>query len=154
VNGLAIGVLVAVTLLAGCAKQIDAPQAPPPPLRTTTVGGDSLKLASCVMEQIDRVQGEGGTRYQLLTAPTARSATIRGMSRGPTGMSRTGVGRLPEDLGSSSQPVLELSFRQRDDANVVIESRAQFPGSVLEPRVWPIVERCAGTPLTLVPPLG
>jgi hypothetical protein len=152
VNGLALGVLVAITLLAGCAKQAGAPQATA--LRTTTVGGDPLKLASCVMEQIDTVQGEGGTRYQLLTAPAARSATIRGLSRGPTGMSRTGVGRLPEDIGSTSQPILELSFRQRDDANVVIESRAQFPGSMLEPRVWPIVERCAGAPLTLVPPLG
>lgn len=151
-NGLALGVLVAITLLAGCAKQASAPQATA--LRTTTVGGDSLKLASCVMEQIDTVQGEGGTRYQLLTAPAARSATILGVSRGGTGMSRTGVGRLPEDMGRTSEPVLELTFRQRSDANVVIESRAHFPGSILEPRVWPIVERCAGTPLTLVPPLG
>ena len=149
---LAIGALVAVTLLAGCAKQVDFRQASP--LRTTTVGGDALKLASCVMEQIDRVQGEGVTRYQLLTVPAARSATILGVSRMGTGLSRTGVGRLPEDLATTSEPVLEFIFRQRDDAKVGIESRARFSGSTLEPRVWPIVERCTGAPLTLVPPLG
>ncbi len=71
-----------------------------------------------------------------------------------TGATRTGVGRLPDDLATISEPVLEFTFRQREDAKVGIESRARFPGSTLEPRVWPIVERCAGAPLTLVPPLS
>jgi hypothetical protein len=51
------------------------------------------------------------------------------------------------------EPVFELAFIETADGTVTIESRNGYGGHLVEPRVWPLVERCAGTKLTLVPPL-
>src|SRR2546430_17144449 len=113
-----------------------------PPVRATTVAGNCLPLASCVMESIDKLQGEENVRYQFLNLAAVRSASILGVARLPGGLFYT----IPE-------PMLELTFKQSDEDKVSIEARSRFPGFTLELRAWPIVERCAGTKLTLVPPL-
>ncbi|MGH7320539.1 MAG: hypothetical protein ACRELA_13050 [Candidatus Rokuibacteriota bacterium] len=136
----AIAGLVCAVLLGGCMSVADFRQTRP--VRVTTVAGNYLPLASCVMSGVDKLQGEENVRYQFLNLPSAKSASILGVSRLPGGLFYT----VPE-------PVLELTFKQGDEGKVSIEARSRFPGATLEPRAWPIVERCAGTRLTLVPPL-
>ncbi len=128
------------SLLAGCATVSDLRQSPP--VRAGTIRGNYLALADCVMSDIERLRAEDGVRYRLLTVPAAKTASILGAMRVPAGLFYT----VPA-------AVLELSFKQDEANRVAIETRSRFPGSALEPGVWPLVERCAGTTLTLVPPL-
>jgi len=115
-----------------------------PPVRTGTVTGSYLTLADCVLTDVARPQEYEGVRYQLRNAPGGKSASIVGLVWLPGGLFYT----VPA-------PVLEVSFSQGDGDKVTMETRTRFPGPLweLEPRVWPIVERCAGTRVTLVPPL-
>jgi len=139
-RSLALLWLLCVSLLAGCVSVAELRQSPP--ARVSTVTGSYLTLASCSMSNFDRLQGEQSVRYQLLNAPATKSASILGVVRLPAGLFYT----VPT-------PVLELSFRAGDESNVTIETRTAFGGSNLESQVWTLVERCAGKPLVLVPPL-
>jgi hypothetical protein len=126
-------------LLAGCTTVADLRQSPP--ARTATVQGRYLPLAACSLDLIDDMRSEDRVEYEPLDLSTARTARILGIARMPGGL----FYRVPE-------PVLELAFQQTDDGKVVIESRTGVGGHVIEPRVWRLVERCAGTALKVVPP--
>jgi hypothetical protein len=85
---------------------------------------------------------EDSLRYQFLDVSASKTARILGLAAMPGGAFYT----VPE-------PVFELAFIETADGTVTIESRNGYGGHLVEPRVWPLVERCAGTKLTLVPPL-
>jgi hypothetical protein len=127
-------------LLAGCLSVAEFRQSPP--ARVSTGAGGYLPLATCSMSQIERLQGEQNVRYQFLDSPATASASILGVVRLPAGLFYT----VPA-------PVLEVAFKGGSEDTVTIEARTAFGGSNLEPRVWPLVERCAGKTLILAPPL-
>ena len=129
------------SLPAGCVSVAELRQSPP--ARVGTVAGSYLPLAGCSMSHFERLQGEHSVRYQLLSAPATKSASILGIVRLPGGLFYT----VPT-------PVLELSFKAGDEGTVTIETRTAFGGSNLEPQVWTLVERCAGKVPILVPPLS
>ena len=127
-------------MLAGCLSVAEFRQSPP--ARVSTVAGSYLPLATCTMTQIERLQGEQNVRYQFLDSPATASASILGVVRLPAGLFYT----VPA-------PVLGLGFKDGNEGMVTIEARTAFGGSNLEPRVWPLVEGCAGKILILAPPL-
>jgi len=129
-----------VSLLTACVSVSEFRQSPP--ARVATVPGRYLPLATCSMSHVEALQTEDALRYQFLDVPAARTARILGIGRMPGGLFYT----VPD-------PVFELTFKDAEDGKVTIESRNGFGGHLVEPRVWPLVERCAGTKLTLVPPL-
>ena len=128
-------------LLAGCLSVSELRQSAP--ARVGTVAGSYLPLASCSMGHFEGLQGEQSVRYQFVDSPATKSASILGIVRLPAGLFYT----VPT-------PVLELGFKAGDEGTVTIEARTAFGGSNLEPRVWTFVERCAGTTLSLMPPLN
>ena len=132
--------LVCGASLAGCVSVAELRQSKP--VRVSTVAGSYLPLATCTMSHFERLQGKDSVRYQLRSAPETKSASILGLVRPPGGLFYT----VPT-------PVLELGFTARDEGHVAIEMRTAFGGSSLEPQVWTMVEHCAGTALTLTPPL-
>jgi hypothetical protein len=132
-------VLLSASLAGACVTVTQLRQSPP--VRMATVSGRYLPLATCSMTHMETLQSEDRVRYQLLDVPSTRTATILGVARMPGGIFYT----VPE-------PVFELTLREADDGKVTIESRNGFGGHVLEPRVWPIVEQCAGTKLTPIRP--
>lgn len=113
------------------------------PVRVATVGGSYLPLATCVMGALEKIQGDEGVWYQFLSSPPTGSASILGVVRYPAGLFYT----VPD-------PVLELSFKRGEEGAVTIEARSRYPGSALEPRIWPMIERCTGTNITPTPPLS
>ena len=127
-------------MLAGCLSVAEFRQSPP--ARVSTVAGSYLPLATCTMTQIERLQGEQNVRYQFLDSPATASASILGVVRLPAGLFYT----VPA-------PVLGFGFKDGNEGMVTIEARTAFGGSNLEPRVWPLVEGCAGKILILAPPL-
>jgi hypothetical protein len=127
-------------LLAGCLSVTEFRQSPP--ARVSTVAGSYLPLATCTMSQIERFHGEQNVRYQFLDSPATASASILGVVRLPAGL-----------FYMVANPVLELGFKGGTEGSVTIEARTAFGGSHLEPRVWPLVEGCAGKTLILAPPL-
>lgn len=113
-----------------------------PPARVATVPGRYLPLATCSMSHVEAMRTEDSLRYQFLDVSASKTARILGLAAMPGGAFYT----VPE-------PVFELAFIETADGTVTIESRNGYGGHLVEPRVWPLVERCAGTKLTLVPPL-
>jgi hypothetical protein len=113
-----------------------------PPARVATVPGRYLPLATCSMSHIEAMRTEDGLRYQFLDVSASKTARILGLAPMPGGAFYT----VPE-------PAFELAFIETIAGTVTIESRNGYGGHVVEPRVWPLVERCAGTKLTLVPRL-
>lgn len=132
--------LLCASLLAGCVSVTEFRQSSP--TRVATVQGRYLPLATCTMNHIEGMQSEDRVQYQFLDLSAAKIARILAIARMPGGLFYT----VPE-------PVFELAFKNDDDGKVSIESRNGYGGHVIELRVWPVVERCAGTKLTLVPPL-
>jgi hypothetical protein len=108
-----------------------------------TVAGSYLSLARCSMGGVERLPDRDNVRYRLVDAPAAKTASILGVVPVPAGLFYT----VPA-------PVLELRFAEAVEGTVSIEARTAYGGYVLEPRVWPLVQGCAGTPLTLTPPLS
>jgi hypothetical protein len=127
-------------ILAGCVSLPDFRQSSP--TRVAIVEGRYLPLATCTMNHIEGMQSEDRVQYQFLDMAAAKTARILGIARVPGGLFYT----VPE-------PVFELAFVSGDDGKVSIESRNGYGGHLVEPRVWPVVERCAGTKITVIPPL-
>ena len=132
--------MLCASLLTGCVSVTELRQSPP--ARASTIKGSYLPLASCSMGHVQPLQGEQNVRYELLNTPATKSASILGTVRLPAGL-----------FYMVTTPVLELSFKAGDEGQVTVESRTAFGGSSLEPQIWPLVERCAGAPLVLRPPL-
>jgi hypothetical protein len=111
-----------------------------PPVRSGTVAGSYLRLATCVADNMGRNQAAEGVVYQFSDVTAAKVAHIVATANFPAGLFYT----VPA-------PLLELSFRQADQETVKIEARRSFPGSALELRAWPVIEQCAGKTVAVSP---
>lgn len=127
--------------LAGCVTVTEFRQTRP--VRVATVGGSYLPMSRCVMEALEKIQGDEGVWYRFSSSPPTGSASILGVVRVPAGLFYT----VPD-------PVLELTFKGGEAGTVTIEARRRLPGSSLEPRMWTLIERCAGIRITPTPPLA
>jgi hypothetical protein len=107
------------------------------------VAGSYLPIAQCVSENLERGQGAAGTTYDFQHFATAKAANILAIARVPAGLFYT----VPA-------PLLELSLHQVDEGTVKIEARRSRLGTVLEPKVWPILEECASRTVTVSQPVG
>ena len=127
--------VLCLLLLTACKTVTEFRQAPPH--RTATVRGSYLPLATCTMGRIESLQTDEGVRYQFLDVPSTRTARILGVARMPGGLFYT----VPDS-------VIEFAFKDAGEGNVVIEARNGYGGQTIEPRVWRLVEECAGTKVT------
>ena len=126
---------VCAGLLSGCLSVTELRQSPP--TRVATVSGRYLPVATCTMSRLQAMQNDDRVQYQFVDVSGAKTARILATARVPGGLFYT----VPE-------PVFEVAFKTDDDGKVSVESRNGSGGHVVEQRVWPVVEACAGSPLT------
>lgn len=129
---LLIGVAVATS---GCVTTLrELRQAPPDHIGRTL--GDYQALAGCVTEGLQTSPGEPSKlHYETVLRPDEKRIMVTGMFAG---------GHAAPTL------LIDLTFRQIDSTNVVIESRwggfatGRMAAKRIDAQVWPIARRCAG----------
>lgn len=117
------------------------------PNRTARAVGNYQVLAGCVAEGLQTSVagssvGPEDLVYQTVVRPEEQRMTLTGTVSGRQGYPR---------------PLIDLTFRQIDSDNVVIESRwggyltGRMAAERIDRQVWPIARRCAGDRLELMP---
>jgi hypothetical protein len=121
-----------------------------PPARTAIVMAAYADLGGCVAEGMQTgprgalMIETGDLTYEVIHRPSERRLAVTG---------RVG--------GAYAIPIIDLLFLGEPDGRTRVESRrgglsgsSRNGGQRIDKRVWPIVERCAGVPLDVSPPVG
>lgn len=120
-----------------------------PPARSAIVVADYADLGGCVAEGMQTgprgalMIETGDLTYEVIHRPSARRLAVTG---------RVG--------GGLAIPIIDLLFLGEPDGRTRVESRwgglsgaSRSGGQRIDERVWPIVERCAGAPVEVTPPV-
>ena len=142
-------VMVLLVLGAGCTMSLGELRLAAPN-RTARAVGNYQVLAGCVAEGL-QTTGHGSSLgpddllYQTVVRPEQERFILTGILSRRQGYPR---------------PLIDLTFRQIDTQNVLIESRwggyftDRMTAERIDRQVWPIARRCAGDRLELTPTIG